>query len=78
MKGGYSFRRLPAEVSILEVVEAVDGRISPPGGPHSEGRGSETVWTEARATLSELLAGLTIADMQEREARFESAPMFHI
>jgi hypothetical protein len=25
-----------------------------------------------------LLAGLTIADMQEREARFESAPMFHI
>ncbi|MBJ7457188.1 MAG: Rrf2 family transcriptional regulator [Thermoleophilia bacterium] len=78
VKGGYSFRRLPAEVSILEVVEAVDGRISPPGGPHAEAHGSETVWTEARATLSELLAGLTIADMQEREARFESAPMFHI
>lgn len=78
VKGGYSFRRLPAEVSILEVVEAVDGRISPSGGPHAEVPGAETVWAEARATLSELLASLTIADMQEREARFESAPMFHI
>jgi Rrf2 family transcriptional regulator, cysteine metabolism repressor len=78
VKGGYSFRRLPAEVTILEVVEAVDGRISPPGGQHADALGSETVWTEARATLSELLAGLTIADMKEREARFESAPMFHI
>lgn len=78
VKGGYSFRRLPAEVSILEVVEAVDGRISPPGGAHAESYGSETVWTEARATLSELLGSLTIADMQEREARFQSAPMFHI
>lgn len=78
VKGGYSFRRLPAEVSILEVVEAVDGRISPPGGAHAEAHGSETVWTEARATLAELLGSLTIADMQEREARFESAPMFHI
>ena len=78
VKGGYSFQRLPAEVSILEVVEAVDGRISPQGGSNSDGPGTETVWTEARATLSELLAGLTIADMQEREARYVSAPMFHI
>ncbi len=78
MKGGYSFRRLPAEVSVLEVVEAVDGRLSPPGGGHTEDHGTETVWTEARANLAELLAGLTIADMQEREARLRSAPMFHI
>ena len=78
VKGGYSFRRMPAEDSILEVVEAVDGRISPSGGANADAPGTETVWTEARATLSELLAGLTIADMQEREARFVSAPMFHI
>jgi len=78
VKGGYSFRRLPAEVSILEVVEAVDGRISPPGGASVDAPGTESVWTEARATLSELLSGVTIADMREREARYESAPMFHI
>jgi len=28
VKGGYSFRRPPAEVTILEVVETVDGRLT--------------------------------------------------
>ena len=77
VKGGYSFRRSPVEVSILEVVETVDGRITPPGGD-DDGRGSESVWIEAQATLAELLGALTIADMQEREARIQDAPMFHI
>ena len=36
------------------------------------------MWSEARATLAELLSSLTIADMVEREARLQSAPMFHI
>ena len=78
VKGGYSFQRLPAEVSILEVVEAVDGRIAPPAGAGVDGPGTETVWTEARTALADVLSGLTIADMQEREARYVSAPMFHI
>jgi Rrf2 family protein len=77
VKGGYSFRRSPVEVSILEVVETVDGRITPPGGADAPW-GSESVWTEAQAALADLLGGLTIADMQEREARMQDAPMFHI
>ena len=32
VKGGYSFRRPPTEVTILEVVETVDGRITSPAG----------------------------------------------
>ena len=77
VKGGYSFRRPPVEVSILEVVETVDGRITPPGGD-AAAWGSESVWIEAQAALADLLGGLTIADMQEREARIQDAPMFHI
>ncbi len=77
VKGGYSFRRPPIEVSILEVVETVDGRITPPGGD-AAAWGSESVWIEAQAALADLLGGLTIADMQEREARIQDAPMFHI
>lgn len=77
VKGGYSFRRPPAEVTILEVVETVDGRLTPPGGPGA-GEGADSVWGEARAGLADLLSGLTIADMVEREARIQSAPMFHI
>lgn len=77
VKGGYSFRRPPEDVSVLEVVETVDGRLTgpaPPGGAD----GCESVWTEARALLGELLGGLTIADMADREARLSGAPMFHI
>ena len=60
------------------MVETVDGRITPPGGARRRAAGSESVWTEARAALADLLGGLTIADMQEREARMQDAPMFHI
>ena len=76
VKGGYSFRRPPAEISILEVVETVDGRITAP--PEADADGSGFVWTQARTALSDLLEGLTIADMVEREARAQDAPMFHI
>jgi len=80
VKGGYSFRRPPPEVTILEVVETVDGRLSSPGpgGGPVEAMDSGSVWAEARATLAELLSSLTIADMVEREARIQAAPMFHI
>jgi Rrf2 family transcriptional regulator, cysteine metabolism repressor len=77
VKGGYSFRRPPSEVTILEVVETVDGRLAPGGGANAV-EGIESVWSEARAGLAELLSGITIADMVEREARIQGAPMFHI
>jgi Rrf2 family protein len=77
VKGGYSFRKPPSEVTVLEVVETVDGRLAPPGGA-AAGEGAESVWAEARAGLAELLSSLTIADMMEREARLQAAPMFHI
>lgn len=78
VKGGYSFRRAPEEVTVLEVVETVDGRL---GGaaPADAGRaGCDSVWTDARARLADLLGNLTIADVVDREARLQGAPMFHI
>lgn len=77
VKGGYSFRRAPEDVTVLQVVEIVDGRLADdPGAPAAGGAAS--VWDEARARLAELLGGLSIADMVEREARLQGAPMFHI
>lgn len=79
VKGGYSFRRAPAEVTILEVVETVDGRITPSaGGGGDPSDALDGVWAEARAALADLLGGITIAEVREREARLRSAPMFHI
>jgi Rrf2 family transcriptional regulator, cysteine metabolism repressor len=79
VKGGYSFRRAPSEITILEVVETVDGRITPPAGATEDASDAlDGVWAEARGALAALLGGITIADVQEREARLRSAPMFHI
>lgn len=77
VKGGYSFRRPPAEVSVLEVVETVDGRLT---GWEREGpvAGAESVWVEVREHVAGLLGAVTLADIAEREVRELGAPMFHI
>lgn len=79
VKGGYSFRRPPSEVTLLEVVETVDGPLRPPEPvdrrPDPAG---EPIWAEACERLADLLREVTVADMVDREARLESAPMFHI
>lgn len=75
VKGGYSFRRPPSDVSLLEVVETVDGRLAVDPAHAS---GCDAVWDEARERVSSLLSELTIADMVEREERLTQAPMFHI
>jgi Rrf2 family protein len=75
VKGGYSFLRPPAEVTLLEVVETVDGRLAPAGG---DAAGVDGVWRRARQLLVGLLGDLTIADMVDEEERLSEAPMFYI
>jgi Rrf2 family protein len=79
VKGGYSFRRRPADVTMLEVVEAVDGPLT---GRDSDGRGGagsvDAIWADARERVAEVLREVTIADVVDREARVEGAPMFYI
>jgi Rrf2 family cysteine metabolism transcriptional repressor len=69
VKGGYSFARDPATVSVLEVVELLDGPL---------GRDSEGVFADAAAAAREVLASTTIADVIEREAREAGASIYHI
>lgn len=69
VKGGYRFARPPAEVTVLEVVELLDGPL---------GRGAEGVFTEAAQAAREVLAKITIADVIEREARDAGASMYYI
>jgi Rrf2 family transcriptional regulator, cysteine metabolism repressor len=69
VKGGYSFARPAAEVTVLEVVELLDGPVG------SEATG---IFGEAARAAREVLGGTTIADVSEREARAAGAPMYHI
>jgi Rrf2 family transcriptional regulator, cysteine metabolism repressor len=72
VRGGYTFARPPAEITVLEVVELLEGELgsdSPQAGP---------IWTEAVEAVKGVLGGATIAELAEREARAAGAAMYYI
>ncbi len=69
VKGGYLFGRPPTEVTVLEVVELLDGTL---------GRDAEGIFAEAAAAARQVLEQTTIADVVEREARQAGAAMYYI
>jgi len=69
VKGGYRFARDPATISVLEVVELLDGPV---------GREAEGVFADAAEAARKLLGDTSIADVIEREAREAGASMYHI
>ncbi len=69
VKGGYRFAKDPSAVTVLEVVELLDGPL---------GRDAEGVFADAAAAARGVLAGVTIAEVIEREAREAGATMYYI
>ncbi|MDA0180904.1 Rrf2 family transcriptional regulator [Solirubrobacter phytolaccae] len=69
VKGGYAFAREPGEVTVLEVVELLDGRL----GAEAEG-----IFAEAAAAARAVLAKTTISDVLERENQAAGATMYYI
>jgi Rrf2 family cysteine metabolism transcriptional repressor len=72
VKGGYSFARQADEVTVLEVVEALEGALAP--DPAEAG----AMWVEAIEALRTKLAAVTIAEVAQREAREAGAAMYYI
>src|ERR671939_1388109 len=60
VKGGYSFARPASEITVLEVVELLDGPV---------GGGAESIFADAAAAARAVLAQHTLADVAERESR---------
>ncbi|MHB1467741.1 MAG: RrF2 family transcriptional regulator [Solirubrobacteraceae bacterium] len=69
MKGGYRFARAPTDVSVLEIVELLDGPL---------GREAVGVFAEAAEAARAVLARTSIADVIEREARDAGVSMYYI
>ena len=69
VKGGYRFARDPSTVSVLEVVELLDGPL---------GRDAQGIFADAAAAARRVLLATTIADVIEREGREAGASMYHI
>lgn len=82
--GGYVLARPADDVTVLDVVAALDGIPSPAectqGRCHRIDRcGASSVWIEAQHALEDVLSAHTIGDLLRREeALHASAPMYHI
>jgi Rrf2 family cysteine metabolism transcriptional repressor len=72
VKGGYQFARPPAEVTVLQIVELLEGELG------VEAAANGPVWQEATDALKAVLASTSIADVAEREAQRAGAPMYYI
>ncbi len=69
VKGGYLFAKDPSQITVLEVVELLDGPL---------GRDAEGVLGEAAGAARSVLVGVTIADLIERESREAGIAMYYI
>jgi Rrf2 family transcriptional regulator, cysteine metabolism repressor len=72
VKGGYSFARQPSEITVLEIVELLEGELG------ADAAANGPVWTEAVEAVRNVLGGATIAAVAEREAQSAAAPMYYI
>ena len=69
VKGGYSFGREPSEITVLELVELLDGPL---------GSDATGIFADAAGAARDVLAATTIADVVERENREAGAAMYYI
>jgi len=69
VKGGYSFARPSSEVTVLEIVELLDGPI---------GQGASGVFADAARAARAVLADATITNVAEAEATAAGAATYQI
>ncbi|HMJ32448.1 MAG TPA: Rrf2 family transcriptional regulator [Baekduia sp.] len=69
VKGGYCFARPAAEITVLEIVELLDGPL---------GAGSEGIFANAADAARDVLSKMTVADIVEQEKKDAGVAMYYI
>ena len=72
VKGGYRLARPPEDITVLEVVQALDGKV----GQEADEAGG--IWLDGVQALREVFSSTTIADIARREAAETGAGIYHI
>jgi|SRR5688572_18780315 Rrf2 family protein len=85
-QGGHRLARLPAQISILDALLALEGPLLPNDGGRDNVASSEPVdrelirevWDELRALLEQRLASVTIEDLVQRKRERAGEMMYYI
>lgn len=78
-RGGFTLSRPPAEITVLDVVEALEGPLAPTScdGGQQCGRGgvcaAATVWGAATEALRDVFTGTTLEDLASVQAGYDTA-----
>jgi Rrf2 family protein len=85
--GGYQLGRPPGEITVGEVLRAVEGKETPLGAPRANGRAADghahelaELGEEIATAVARVVDGLTFADLAARAAarRRAEQPVYHI
>jgi Rrf2 family protein len=85
-KGGHVLARDPSTISMLDVVTALEGSLSPvayldePGDyrQHTHAIAQRSVWEQLRNLVTDYLASISIQQLAEQENEREARSMYYI
>ena len=75
-QGGHALLLPPDEVRLSDVIQALEGSLSPVSHLHDEGhqcRAAHEVWHHVEEATKQILDGVTVADLAKREREYDRA-----